>query len=215
MTGSRQLRGDEAVVARLRGGDVAAVAELVDSVGPTMLRLVLAQVGSHAVAEEVVQDAWLSVLRSLDGFEGRSSLQTWICTIAINAARKHAAREARSTPLSELGYGNGGFANPNADRFISPAHPRWADTWSSVVRDWRDIPEERLLAGETRTVLADAVGRLTASQRDVFMLHDVEGWSTAEICNVLELTGSNQRVLLHRARAQLRLALESYFDREA
>lgn len=208
MTGSRQLKGDEAVVVRLRGGDVAAFAELVDSVGPTMLRLVLAQVASRAVAEEVVQDAWVSVLRSLDGFEGRSSLQTWICTIAINAARKRAAWEARSIPFSALGDDQGGVS----DRFISPAHPRWADTWSSVVRDWRDIPEERLFAEETRAVLAEAVGRLAASQREVFMLHDVEGWSAVEICNVLELTGSNQRVLLHRARAQLRRALESYFD---
>jgi RNA polymerase sigma-70 factor (ECF subfamily) len=214
VTAASQLRGDAAIVARLRDGDARAFAQLVDAVGPTMLRLVLAHVPSRAVAEEVVQESWISVLRSLEQFEGRSSLRTWICAIAINVARKQAAREGRSVPRTSL-EDDRGFVDPDADRFFSADHPRWACAWSSAVRDWREIPEERLLSNETRAVIAEAVDRLSVAQRAVFLLYDVEGWSGAEICNVLELTGPNQRVLLHRARVQLRAALETYFDREA
>jgi RNA polymerase sigma-70 factor (ECF subfamily) len=212
VTGGSQPGGDEQVVARLRRGDAAAFAEVVDSIGPTMLRLALVYVGSRAVAEEVVQEAWIGVLGSLDRFEGRSTLRTWICAIAINAARKRGAREGRSVPVSALGDGGDELVDPDADRFFSPSHPRWAGNWSSAVHDWRDVPEERLLSRETRTVLSAAVARRPASQRAVFVLHDVEGWSGEEICNVLGLTGTNQRVLLHRARTRLRRALESYFD---
>ena len=214
MTAAAHATTDQAVIARLRAGDARAFAQLVDSVGPTMLRLVRTFVDGQAVAEEVVQDAWVSVLRSLETFEGRSSLRTWICAIAINAARRQAAREGRSVPMPGVGEDAVGESDPYAGRFFGPDHPRWASAWSTTVPDWREIPEERLLSDETRAVLAAAVERLPASQRAVFLLYDVEGWSGAEICNVLELSGPNQRVLLHRARIQLRAALESYFDRE-
>jgi RNA polymerase sigma-70 factor (ECF subfamily) len=202
------LRSDEAVVERLRRGDADAFTALVDSVGPTMLRLVRAHVDDLAVAEEVVQDAWVSVLRSIDGFEGRSSLRTWICAIAINAARKRSQREGRSVPRSSLAESDDG------DRYFAADHPRWASHWTTAVRDWRDIPEERLLSRETRDVLSAAVAELPLAQRIVFLLSDIEGWSGPEICTVLDLSGSNQRVTLHRARARLRARLESYLDRE-
>jgi len=210
MVATRQS-GDELLLARVRRGERAAFAELVDAVGPTMLRLVRAQVPDRAVAEEVVQDAWVSVLASLDRFEGRSSMRTWICTIAINAARKRAVNEARSTATSALADDEDDPGE--VERFYSPDHPRWANSWSSVNLDWRDLPEGRLLSLETRAVLTDALALLPLAQRQVFLLYDVEGWSGEEICNVLALSGPNQRVLLHRARTQLRVALESYFDR--
>jgi RNA polymerase sigma-70 factor (ECF subfamily) len=212
MSTTADLQGHDVVIARLRNGDEQAFAALVDSVGPTMLRLVLAIVGSRAVAEDVVQDAWVSVLRSLDRFEGRSSLRTWICAIALNAARKRIARDTGTVPMSVFDLDDSGFADPESDAFFSASHPRWAGAWCSTVRDWHDIPEQRLLSNETRTVLAAAVAKLPVSQRAVFLLYDVEGWSGAEICTVLELSGVNQRVLLHRARVQLRAALEAYFS---
>lgn len=206
---------DAAVVSALRAGDGGTFAVLVDAVGPTMLRLALTHVASREVAEEVVQEAWIRVLRSIEQFEGRSSLRTWICTIAINIARRRAAHESRTVAQSSLvGDGDHGGGDPDADRFFSASHPRWAEAWSSTVRDWREIPEERLLSNETRAVLAAAADGLPPTQRAVFLLYDVEGWSGEEICNVLGLTGSNQRVLLHRARIQLRAALAAYVDGE-
>jgi RNA polymerase sigma-70 factor (ECF subfamily) len=213
MTTTTDLRGDVAIVTRLRRGDEAAFVALVDTVGPTMLRLVLAIVGNRAVAEDVVQDAWVSVLRALDRFEGRSSLRTWICAIALNAARKRVARDRGTVPVAgfESEHDPG---DPLVGAFFERGHPRWAEAWCSTMSDWHAIPEQQLLSNETRAVLARAVATLPESQRAVFLLYDVEGWSAAEICNVLELTGSNQRVLLHRARIQLRAALDSYFDHE-
>ncbi len=207
------LRGDEAIVARLRAGDEVAFAALVDSVGPTMLRLVSTMVTGRAAAEDVVQDAWVSVLRALDGFEGRSSLRTWICAIALNAARRRAARDRANVPAGRL-EDERDDADPLAGAFFDAGHPRWASAWCSAVRDWHEIPDAQLLSDETRAVVARAVATLPASQRAVFLLYDVEGWSASEVCNVLALSGSNQRVLLHRARVRLRAALEAYFDHE-
>ena len=213
MTLARELRGDEAIVARLRAGDEEAFAALVDSVGPTMFRLVLAIVGSRAAAEDVVQDAWLSVLRALDRFEGRSSLRTWICAIALNAARKRVARDRANVPAGGFGDEQDDV-DPLAGAFFDAAHPRWAGAWCSAVPDWHEIPDAQLLSNETRAVLARAVRTLPAAQRAVFLLRDVEGWSAPEVCNVLALSGSNQRVLLHRARVRLRAALAAYFEHE-
>ncbi len=212
MTAVFLVKGDEAVVAALRSGDAQAFAELVDAVGPTMLRLVLTHVATREVAEDVVQEAWIRVLRSIEQFEGRSSLRTWICTIAINLARKRAVHEGRSIAQSSLPGSDD--ADADGGRYFGSDHPRWAEAWTSAVRDWREIPEERLLSNETRAILAAAIEDLPQAQRAVFLLYDVEGFSGEEICNVLGLTGSNQRVLLHRARTQLRAALAAYVDRE-
>jgi RNA polymerase sigma-70 factor (ECF subfamily) len=198
------------LVDALRRGDESAFAELVARHHASMVRVSLLYVSSRAVAEEVVQDTWLSVLRSIDRFEGRSSLRTWIFTILGNAARKRAVREGRSTPFSSLGDA-ADFENPDADRFFSSTHPRWAGAWSTVVDTWDAIPEEQLLGREALAIVDAAIESLPPNQQTVMRLRDVEGWTAQDVCNVLGITDSNQRVLLHRARVQVRKSVESYF----
>ena len=199
----------------LRQHDEAAFAALVDAHGSWMLRTARAWVGSRAVAEEVVQETWLAALRSLDRFEGRSSLKTWLFTILVNTARRQAMRESRSTSFSDLLSHEAEAAEmsaPLADRFFDNTHARWPNCWTTVVGAWDRLPEEQLLGGETRQTILAAVDQLPTGQRLVFSLCDLEGWSADEACNALGITGANQRVLLHRARLQVRTALERYFD---
>jgi RNA polymerase sigma-70 factor (ECF subfamily) len=207
--------GDERrLLAAVRAGDESAFAALVDAHSSWMLRTALLHVSSRAVAEEVVQDAWLSVLRAIDGFEGRSSFRTWLFTIVVNSARKQAARERRSTAFSSLSNPNAGVADQGSlvDRMFDGSHPRWANMWNTVVAPWDRLPEDRALSGEMVRTIEAAVHKLPPAQRAVFQLRDCEGWSAAEVCNALELSDSNQRVLLHRARLSVRQALEEYFD---
>jgi RNA polymerase sigma-70 factor (ECF subfamily) len=200
-------------VAALRRGDEAAFVELVHRLHGPMLRLAMAYVSSRSVAEEVVQEAWLGVLQRIDGFEGRSSLRTWILRIAANLAKTRGARERRSVPFSAV-------ANPDVEagepplapgRFLESGH-RWAGHWATPPRSWQDVPEERLLATETTAHVREAIETLPPSQRAVIALRDVQGWSAPEVCDLLELSEGNQRVLLHRARCKVRAALERYFD---
>ena len=193
-------------------GDDAAFAALVDAYAPTMLRVALLYVPDRAVAEEVVQETWIAVLRSIRAFEGRSSFKTWLLTILTNEARRRARREARSAPFSSLAAEEAAeLERPDADRFFGADHPRWPHTWSTAVSSWEAIPDERLVATETHDRVADVVAKLPEVQRLVFTLRDVEGFSADEVCNVLGLSDSNQRVLLHRARLKVRRALERYF----
>ena len=171
-------------------------------------------VSSRAVAEEVVQEAWLGVLKGLDRFEGRSSLKTWIFRILTNTAKTRGEREGRSVPFSSLGGDDGDEAPVDADRFLGPGH-RWAGQWASAPRNPRDVPEERLLAKEARARIAAAIGALPENQRAVITLRDVDGFDADEARDILGITEVNQRVLLHRARAKVRAALEQYLDEEA
>jgi RNA polymerase sigma-70 factor (ECF subfamily) len=171
-----------------------------------MLRLALSHVESRAVAEEVVQEAWLIVLRSLDRFEGRSSLRTWVLGIVVNLARSRARAERRSLALSES-------SGPSVDpaRFLAADHPPWPHHRAVEPITWA-TPERELLAEETRKVILDAVDGLPAAQRQVLVLRDLEGVAAADVCNILGLTDTHQRVLLHRARSRVRNALERYFS---
>jgi RNA polymerase sigma-70 factor (ECF subfamily) len=197
----------------LRNGDEQAFAALVDQYGATMVRVARLHVRERSVAEEVVQEAWLGVLRGLDRFEGRSSLRTWVFRIVTNIAKTRAVREARSVPFSAL-------AGPEEDkgpsvppeRFRGPEH-RWAGHWASPPEDWAR-PEAELVSAETREVILSAIAALRPNQREVITLRDVEGWSSEEVCNVLEISDTNQRVLLHRARTKVRSALDDYFHGE-
>jgi RNA polymerase sigma-70 factor (ECF subfamily) len=164
------------------------------------------------VAEEIVQEAWISVLGAIDRFEGRATLRTWIFTILINCARRVAVTEGRSVPFAAAGR-PGDDGEPG--RFFDADHPRWAGMWSTNVDAWRWAPEERLLAREVREVIAGAVAGLPLAQRDVFLLCDVEGWPVAEVRSALGLAGGNQRVLLHRARATVRGALGAHLGTAA
>jgi RNA polymerase sigma-70 factor, ECF subfamily len=196
----------------LRNGDERAFAALVDEHGAAMLRLARLYVRERSVAEEVVQEAWLGVLRGIERFEGRSSLKTWLFRIVTNLAKTRAVREARSVPFSALAGAEDEEEGPSVppERFRGP-DDRWAGHWAAPPVDWAR-PEHELLSGETRGVIARAIDALPDSQRQVMTLRDVEGWSSEEVCNALELSETNQRVLLHRARTKVRRALDDYLQ---
>ena len=191
----------------LRAGDEERFTELVQRWHAPMLRLALARVGSRAVAEEVVQEAWLTVLRDLDRFEGRSSLRTWVLGIVRNLARARARAERRALPmpLDETGP----VVSPS--RFRAPDAREWPDHWRLGPVAW-PAPEEAVLAGEVCQVMLRAVAGLPPAQREVLVLRDLEGFSGAETCAALGLSNGNQRVLLHRARSRVRGEIERYFD---
>ncbi|MFZ1880671.1 MAG: sigma-70 family RNA polymerase sigma factor [Gaiellaceae bacterium] len=203
---------DAQLVERLRAGDEESFRTLVREWHASMLRVAQIFVPSRAVAEDVVQETWLRVLGALDRFEGRSSLKTWVFRILANTAKTRAQREGRVIPFSSLqDPGRVPEAAVDADRFLPDDHPHHPGGWSSPPAA---LPEEKLLAAETRARIAAAIEELPANQRAVIMLRDVQGWDSAEVCNALDITEVNQRVLLHRARAKVRNALEDYLSVE-
>jgi RNA polymerase sigma-70 factor (ECF subfamily) len=205
---------DLALVDRIRAGDEAAFMALVELLQPSMLRVAAMYVSTRAVAEEVVQDTWIGVLRGLDRFEGRSSLRTWIFRILTNTAKTRGLREGRSVPFSSLAGDDLHAPAVDPDRFDSPAgDPR--GVWSTLPDDWRGIPEDRLVGRETLALIARAIDALPPMQAAVIRLRDVLGWTAEEARNALDLSETNQRVLLHRARARVRDALERYLSSEA
>jgi RNA polymerase sigma-70 factor (ECF subfamily) len=212
--GADRNLGERELVRALREGDEGAFARLVDELGPALLRLARTYVRSQAVAEEVVQEAWLGGLRGLDAFEERASLRTWIFRILANTAKTRAVREARTVPLSSLEGGEDDDGGPavDPDRFVSASAED--GHWVSTPRRFSELPEERLLARETTDVVRGAIDALPATQRAVISLRDIEGWSSEEVRNVLDLSETNQRVLLHRARSRVRQALEDYLAEE-
>ena len=202
---------DEALVAALRRGDADAFATLVDRHSPAMIRVAMAYVPSRAAAEEAVQETWIAVVRGIDAFEGRSSLKTWIFRILTNVAMRAGARERRSVPFSALAEAeNTGEPSVDPDRFLPADHALFPGHWAIMPTRW-PTPEEGLLAGETREVIAAAIAKLPAAQRTVIALRDVEGWSSEEVCEALEISAGNQRILLHRARSRVRNAIEDYY----
>ena len=189
----------------LRAGDEAAFATLVRLHGPAMLRVAQLYVRSRAVAEEVVQDAWIGVLDGVGRFEGRSSLKTWIFRILANKAKTRAAREARTIPFSTLDPGEPAV---DPDRFRGP-EDRYPGHWASPPSS---LPEERLLESETLSLIEREIDKLPPAQALVVTMRDVEGFDSEEVCNALDISETNQRVLLHRARSKLRNALEDYMN---
>jgi RNA polymerase sigma-70 factor (ECF subfamily) len=199
----RHVGAERALVDALRGGDEDAFRELMDRHNDALLRTALTFVSTRAVAEEVVQETWIGVIAGLDGFEGRSSLKTWIFRILSNRAATRGAREARIVPLSSLGD------EPTVD----PERFATTGAWATPPRPW--APEDRALAAEARHGIEDAIAALPERQRLVITLRDVEGWPSGEVCDALEITENNQRVLLHRARARVREVLAGYFEEPA
>jgi len=205
-------RGEEQLLTELRKGDEQAFRTLVRRHTPSMTRVAMAFVSRRAVAEEVVQETWLNVVRSLDAFQARSSLRTWIYAILGNCARRRAEQEQRFVPLSEIAASeaSGDEQGVIRDRFFDSG--RWAGMWSTAVLRWDDLPEQRLVSSELRAALLEAIDALPRMQRAVITLRDVEDWSSEEVCNYLSLASGNQRILLHRARAAARLAIERYVE---
>ncbi|MFN2490858.1 MAG: RNA polymerase sigma factor [Actinomycetota bacterium] len=203
---------EQHLVTALRAGDEPFMT-LVERFGPVMLRIARAYVGSPAVAEEVVQEAWLGIVESLPRFEGRSSLKTWMLRILKNIASRRAAQERRSVPFSALeeAEAEGGEPSVAPERFLDPGQ-RWAGRWASAPRRFGDQPDEKLFARAALAVVEDEMRALPPNQRAVIDLRDVEGWEADEVCELLEISEANQRVLLHRARSKVRRALEAHLD---
>ena len=204
---------DGALLERLRAGDEAAFTELVERYSGPLMRLVRMYVPSAAVAEEVVQETWLGVLAGLDRFEGRSSLRTWLFQIAINRARTRGARERRTVPFASLADHEAGEDHPSVapERFLGADHDRWPHHWATPPRRWEELPDRHVESKETMARVRAAIEQLPPAQRTVITLRDIEGWESSEVCNTLEISETNQRVLLHRARSRVRADLESYF----
>ncbi|MDQ4086271.1 MAG: sigma-70 family RNA polymerase sigma factor [Actinomycetota bacterium] len=203
------LPADDVLVVGLRSGDEATFARLLDSWSPAMLRLARAYVSTSDSAAEVVQDTWLAVIKGIGGFEGRSSLRTWVFRILTNIARTRGAKEKRTVPWSSLHADDAeSGATVDPSRFGDADDP-YPGHWREFPAPWRS-PESSALDAEIRTVLHRALAGLPARQRIVVELRDVEGYTTEEVCAILGLTPANQRVLLHRGRSALRATLEGY-----
>jgi RNA polymerase sigma-70 factor (ECF subfamily) len=197
----------------LRGGDEVAFGELVDRHHATLVRLALQYVASASVAEEVAQETWIAFVQSLDRFEGRSSVKTWLFRTMINCARNRRRKEVHSVPFSAL-FDPEESVEPAVDPSQFRTEGPWAGHWAVAPRSFGEDGERELLRGELRTQLQAAVDALPAAQREVIALRDIEGFSAAEVCDVLGVTEANQRVLLHRARARVRAEIEAYLQRE-
>ena len=200
---------EAALVQALRDGDEDAFRRLIDDHGPSLLRVAMSYVGTRAAAEEVLQETWVGVLKGVDGFEGRSSLRTWIFRILSNTAKTRAAREKRDTPFSSLVRDEDDPA-VDPDRFLPANHESDPGHWAIAPRRW-ETPEQGLLSSEIREVILRAIEELPPSQRVVITLRDIEGCPADEVCETLDLTEGNQRVLLHRGRSRVRAELERYF----
>lgn len=198
---------DAARLAALRAGDERAFTELVDELGPRMLKLARVYLTAAAVAEEAVQEAWVVVLKTLDRFEGRSSLSTWILGIVVNVSRARGRHESRSRPFSSVTTSDEPIIDP--DRFLPPDHERWPGHWAIAPAPW---PEQAVETAEATQVIRETIAALPQTQRAVITLRDMIGCTPEETCSTLGLTDTNHRVLLHRARTKVRAALEAAFD---
>jgi RNA polymerase sigma-70 factor (ECF subfamily) len=206
---------DDSLVAALRQGDESAFEWLLGTYDSTLRRVARNYVPTDTLADDVVQDTWMGLIRGIDDFEQRSSLKTWLYRILLNIARTKGVREKRSIPFSSAADALADSAEPAFDpeRFRAPtATEQYPGGWVSFPMAWETQPERVVESSETVGIVNAAVEQLPPAQREVLTLRDIEGWTSAEVCNALELTETNQRVLLHRARARVRRALELYFE---
>jgi RNA polymerase sigma-70 factor, ECF subfamily len=200
---------DEELVARLQARDENAFALVLGAWSQGMLRLARTLVSTRDSAAEVVQDTWLAVIQGIGTFEGRSSLKTWVYRILVRTARRRGVKESRTVPWSSLPAGADAGPTVDPTRFLGPGHPD-SGHWREFPAPWPS-PEQHALADEVRGRVFDALAELPGRQRLVIALRDVEGYSAAEVCSILEISEANQRVLLHRARAFVRGRLEEYY----
>ncbi len=200
------------ILETLRQGDESAFERLIERYQSSMIRVALLYVPTRALAEEAVQETWIGVLKGLHRFEGRSTLKTWIFSILMNRAKTIAQREGRFQQVEWVDESDTEPAVPT-ERFQT-ADGMEHDAWKSTNRpqSWDDIPEARLLSKETRQYIQQAINSLPNNQRTVITLRDIELLSSEEVCNMLGITETNQRVLLHRARSKVRLGTRNLFE---
>ena len=200
---------DANLVDRLRARDSAAFADIVRAWSPAMLHIARSFVASHASAQEAVQETWLAVIQGIHSFEGRSSLRTWVFHVLVNIARRQGVRERRVVAVPMIGADESGLVvSPGQFR---PEGDRLAGGWHAEAAPQPWGPEAAALDREARTMLTVALARLPNRQRVVVELRDLDGFTSDEVCRVLNLSPANQRVLLHRARCKLRDQLENYY----
>lgn len=200
---------DQELVNRLMAGDEEAFAGLVDRYHGPMVRLALAFVSSRALAEEVVQETWLAVVRGIERFEGRSSLKNWIFRILTNRAKTLGTRESRSIPFTALG------PDTRDEPAVDPSQFRSDGSWAVRPQRWvRDTPERLLMGAQAKGLIDELIDELPSKQRAVITLFDVEGLSGAEVSEMLGISAVYQRVLLHRARTRVRSGLEQRLRQE-
>jgi RNA polymerase sigma-70 factor (ECF subfamily) len=203
---SDQLQASE--LNALKAGDENAFSALVQRYHGSLIRLAMGYVRDHAIAEDVVQETWLTCIKSLDRFEGRSTLKTWIFGIALNIARSRGRKEGRVLPFASLFRRDAGSSGPTVD----PERFGGDGMWKTLPTSWANVPEERVLGQETMARVRDAIDALPAKLREVIVLRDVAGLDAAEVCGLLSISQANQRVRLHRARAAVRKMLEDYLS---
>lgn len=206
---------DVTLVAALRRGDEAAFVTLLDRYQSALLRLALMYVPNREAAEDVVQETWMGVVRGIDRFEARSSFKTWLFRILVNRAKSKGVAEHRHVPFSSFEEDEDP-ERPSVDssRFFDESS-RWAGFWSAPPERWEGIPEERLLGKEVRDLVDEVVAALPPNQRAVITLRDIRGLGSADVCDILDISEANQRVLLHRARSRVRGRLEEYLTPKA
>ena len=208
-TSSGLMKSEDTLMARLRRGDEGAFDELVNQQHGTLIRMAMGYVADREVAEEVVQDTWMAVIGSLNRFEGRSSLRTWVCGILIHKAKDRGVREKRHTTFSAFeSYDDDNEEAVDPSRFQQSGE--WAGHWAFPPQPWDDQTPEKLLASQqTGNAMQRAIEALPATLKDVFILRDVEGVDAKEVCELLKITETNLYVRLHRARERVRVAVET------
>ena len=206
-TVSSPFTADSTLVAALQAGDEDAFCWLLDAYSARLHRLARSFVRTQGAAEEVVQETWLAVIAGIGRFEARSSVKTWIYRILMNQARRRGARDGRAVPFSSLTDDEERVVEPDA---FLPAGHEWAGHWVSQPWRWEQLPPERLEAAETIDVVRRTIEGLAPLAREVIVLRDVDGWPPAEVSGLLEITDGHQRVVLHRARARVRRAVEAH-----
>jgi len=209
VTGQALTKGERQLLARLRQGDERAFDELVDRHHGGLIRMAMGYVADREVAEEVVQDTWMAVIESLHRFEGRSSLRTWIFGILIHKAKDRGVREKRHTTFSAFES-----FDDDSEEAVDPARfhrsGEWAGHWAFPPQPWDDRTPERLLASQQAVnAMNEAIEALPATLKGVLILRDVEGVDAKEVCEILKITETNLYVRLHRAREQVRAAIET------
>ena len=199
----------------LQRRDEAAFLQVVDRYHNSLLRLAMLYVSRREIAEEVVQETWLGVLKGIDRFEARSTLKTWLFRILLNRAKTRGQREARMIPFSAMFDPESELEEPEValDRFLPDDHPEYPGHWAKPPAGWAADAEKQLLGKEMRAFIQKAIEGLPATQGEVITLRDVEGWTSEEVCNALGVSETNQRVLLHRARTRVRKALDAHLVR--